>query len=249
MRIVIDAGHGPDTPGKRCPDDSMREFHFNVATADFAAALLKQYENVEIMFTHAEIRDVPLQERTDRANAWKADLFVSIHANASGSDWSTARGIETFVYTTRPAAAVALANAVQRQLIKLTGLFDRGVKSGDLHVLRETRMTSVLCECGFMTNQDEAKMLMSNEYRQKCALAIVAGIVETYGLKKKEGVRDMFKDVPEDHWAAGAIAAVSAPDVGLMQGYEDGTFLPDKPVTRAELAMVINRFLYRENNR
>ncbi|RAV19714.1 hypothetical protein DQG23_19885 [Paenibacillus contaminans] len=63
------------------------------------------------------------------------------------------------------------------------------------------------------------------------------------------GVRDMFKDVPENHWAAGGIAAVSDPDVGLMHGYEDGTFRPDKPVTRAELAMVINRFLYRENNR
>jgi len=249
MKIVIDAGHGPGTPGKRCPDDSMREFHFNSATADFAAALLKQYENVEILFTHAEIRDVPLLERTDRANAWKADLFVSIHVNASGNDWSLARGIETFVYTTRPASAIALANAVQRQLIKLTGLVDRGIKAGDLHVLRETRMTAILCECGFMTNRDEAELLRSNAYRQKCALAIVAGIVETYGLKKNEGARDMFKDVPENHWAAGGIAAVSDPDVGLMHGYEDGTFRPDKPVTRAELAMVINRFLYRENNR
>ena len=241
MKIAIDAGHGPNTPGKRCPDDSMREYFFNSVTARYAAALLRGYEGVEILETFEDARDVPLQERTDRANAWKADLFVSIHANASGNDWSTARGIETFVFTSRPAAAVALANAVQRQLIKVTGLVDRGVKADDLHVLRETRMTAILVECGFMTNRDEAALLKSDAYRQKCALAIVAGVVETYGLKKKEGVKDMFMDVGAEHWAKAAIEKVAAAKV--MQGYKDGSFKPDQPVTRAELAAVVANLL------
>src|SRR5690606_26580965 len=103
---------------------------------------------------------VLLKERTDKANAWKADLFVSIHANAAGDGgWNSAQGIETFVYKTRPPAAVDLANAVQRNLVHMTGRPDRGVKSKDLHVLRETRMTAILVECGFMTNREEVELL------------------------------------------------------------------------------------------
>ncbi|XEC97060.1 N-acetylmuramoyl-L-alanine amidase [Paenibacillus tarimensis] len=185
MRIVIEAGHGPETPGKRCPDDSMREFHFNSAVAQYAAVLLKGYEDVEVIHTHEMDRDVPLKQRTDRANALNANLFVSVHANAYGAGgWNNVRGIETFVYTTRPAPAVALANAVQRQLISKTGLEDRGVKSADFHVLRESKMTAILVECGFMTNQEDAALLKSGTYRRTCAAAIVAGIAENYGLRK-----------------------------------------------------------------
>src|SRR5690606_23136602 len=96
-----------------------------------------------------------------------------------------AQGIETYVYTSWPKAAVALANAVQRNLIRVTGRPDRGVKAADFHVLRETKMTAILVECGFMTNREECELLKSDSYRRKCATAIVQGIVETYGVKKK----------------------------------------------------------------
>lgn len=187
MRIVIDAGHGPETAGKRSPDGSLREYHFNSVVARYVAdTLLHGYEGVEILMTHADDRDVPLKERTDKANAWKADVFVSIHANAYGDGgWNDAKGIETYVYTTRPATAVALANAVQRQLVRATGRPDRGVKTANFHVLRETKMTAILVECGFMTNREECELLKSDVYRRKCAEAIVAGIMEVYELKKK----------------------------------------------------------------
>ena len=187
FKIAIDAGHGPETPGKRSPDGSLREYQFNSAVARYVAdELLHGYEGVEILMTHADDRDVPLKERTDRANAWKADLFVSIHANAAGDGgWNGAQGIETFVYTTRPAAATKLAEAVHRNLIRATGRPDRGVKTANFHVLRETKMPAILVECGFMTNQEEAALLKTDTYRRKCAAAIVAGIVEVYGLRKK----------------------------------------------------------------
>lgn len=186
MKIVIDAGHGPETPGKRSPDGSLREYQFNSAVARYAAdRLFTGYEGVDIMLTHDDSRDVPLKERTDRANAWKADVFVSIHANAAGEGWSSAQGIETYVYTTRPAAALKLAEAVHRNLIRATGRPDRGVKTANFHVLRETKMPAILVECGFMTNREECELLKSDAYRRKCAEAIVAGIVEVYGLRKK----------------------------------------------------------------
>lgn len=188
MKIAIDAGHGPNTPGKRCPDDSMREFAFNSVVARYARDGLAEYSEVVTLFTHADdgSRDVPLKERTDAANAWKADIFVSIHANAMGDGWDDKGvGIETFTYTTKDAASVQLATAVNTKVVALTGRKNRGVKAADFHVLRETKMPAILVECGFMTSHEEAALLKTDAYRKKCAEAIVTGIAEAYGLKRK----------------------------------------------------------------
>mgnify|MGYP001289385161 CR=1 FL=1 len=235
MKIVLDAGHGPETPGKRSPDGSLREYYFNSIVARYVAdELLHGYDGVEILMTHDDSRDVPLKERTDKANAWKADVFVSIHANAAGDvGWNSAQGIETYVHTSWPKEAVALANAVQRRLIRATGRPDRGVKAADFHVLRETRMTAILVECGFMTNREECELLKSDAYRRKCASAIVAGIVETYGLRKKlvpkpaEGVSEWAKE---------------AGDWVVMLGISDGR-RPKDPVTREEVWTMLYRAL------
>lgn len=234
MRIVIDAGHSFSTPGKRSPDGSLREYHFNAPTARYVAdELLHGYEGVEILMTHDDSRDVPLKERTDRANTWKADLFVSIHANATGEGWSSAQGIETYVYTTRPAAALKLAEAVHRNLIRATGRPDRGVKSADFHVLRETKMTAILVECGFMTNKQECELLKSDDYRRKCAAAIVQGIVETYGLRKKP-VQPKLDDVSD--WAR------EARDWAVAKGITDGS-RPKDTVTREEVWTMLWRMV------
>jgi N-acetylmuramoyl-L-alanine amidase len=185
MRIIIDAGHSLVTPGKRSPDETLREYQFNAACAALVTDMLMKYEGVEVRNTHNADYDIPLKDRTDAANAWPANLFVSIHANAfgDGTTWTAASGIETYVYITRPAAAVKLANAVQRHLIAQTGRMDRGVKAADYHVLRETNMSAILVECGYFTNREECELLKTDAYRMACALAITAGIVETYGLK------------------------------------------------------------------
>lgn len=186
MRIVLDAGHGPNTLGKRSPDGTLREYVFNSDVARKAADLLAAYEGVETLLTFEDGRDVSLAERTNRANAWKADLFVSIHANASGDRWSLAQGIETYIYTKASAASQRLANIVQQRIVAVTGLLNRGVKKENFHVLRETRMPAILVECGFMTHRQEIELLKSNEYRQRCAKAIVQGIVQYGALQRKK---------------------------------------------------------------
>lgn len=184
---MIDAGHGLNTAGKRTPDNSMHEWQFNAAVADCVLNTLKSNYDCQVEITHDPTGkiDIPLQKRTDYANAKSADVFVSIHANASGSGWNDAQGIETYVYTTKPKEAVSLANLVQKKLIEKTGRKNRGVKSADFHVLRETHMTAILCECGFMTNHEEATLLKSSDYRIKVAHAIVEGLAEFYKLKAK----------------------------------------------------------------
>ncbi|MFY0761593.1 N-acetylmuramoyl-L-alanine amidase [Metabacillus dongyingensis] len=186
MKIAIDAGHGYTTSGKRTPD-GMREYEFNRAAANEMRDLLAGYENVSILFTHSDTRDVPLKERTDKANAAKADVFVSIHANAfgKGTAWNNVKGIETYAHDSKPQESFALAGAVQKKLIEKTKREDRGVKLANFHVLRETNMTAILIECGFMTNQEEAQALKSAAYRKTCAQAIVEALAAFYKLKKK----------------------------------------------------------------
>jgi len=189
MKIVADAGHSYETAGKRTIDGSMREWEFNNAVANYLKKNLEQYRDVEVLFAHDPSGkiDIPLDKRTDYANKIKADCFISIHANAFGTSWNDANGIETFVYKKNFALkdAVKLAGNVQNALVKHSGLRDRGVKEGNFAVLRDTKMTSILIECGFMTNRKEAELLKSDNYRQVCAFAICEGIAQTYNLVKK----------------------------------------------------------------
>ena len=184
MKIIIDAGHGYTTPGKSTPD-GMKEYEFNRTVALILKDMLTPYQT-KILFAHSDSMDVSLQERTKQANTSGADLYVSIHANAAGNGgWHEADGIETYIHSSKPANALSLASKIQRKLIAATGLRDRGVKTADFHVLRETKMTAVLIECGFMTNESESKLLKSEYYRKCCAQAIAEAIISHYSLKRK----------------------------------------------------------------
>jgi N-acetylmuramoyl-L-alanine amidase len=188
MKIMLDAGHGYNTPGKRTPD-GMREFEFNNAVAEYTKKLLLEYENVEVIFSHDQTgkTDISLADRVTKAKKEKVDAVVSIHANAFGSTWNEANGIETFISEDRmPFTELELASYIQNHLIRETGRRNRGVKRGNLYMTKVSNtIPSVLCELGFMTNKEEAALLKTAAYREKCAQAIVNGLVEQFKLKPK----------------------------------------------------------------
>ncbi|MCM3665499.1 N-acetylmuramoyl-L-alanine amidase [Mesobacillus subterraneus] len=187
MKISHSAGHSKTTPGKQSPD-GMKEWEFNSAVVGYAMALLNEYKDVEQLRVDDPTgnRDISLKERSDKVNNWGADVHIDYHANAFGAGgYNAARGIETYVYKTKPKEAYELAARIQNNLLRATGLPNRGVKAADFHMLRETNMTSVLPEMGFMTNQDDLRLLKSDHYRRSCAEAIVAALVEQYKLVKK----------------------------------------------------------------
>lgn len=171
MKIIIDAGHGPETVGKRSPDGLLREFSFNNAVANLVQQYLVE-EGLSVFFAHNEQQDVSLVDRTNFANRIKVDAFISIHANAYGTNWNQANGIETYVYPTASKESTALASLVQNSLITACNRTNRGIKKANFAVLRETKMPAILIECGFMTNRQEAALLLQKTYRQQCAKAI-----------------------------------------------------------------------------
>lgn len=173
--IIIDAGHGPNTAGKRSPDGLLREFNFNKAVADFVQQSLIK-EGLTVHFAHDNKIDVPLTNRANFANNMHADAFVSIHANAHGADWNNTNGIETYIYPTASQQSKVLASLLQGSLIAACHRTDRGVKTANFAVLRETHMPAALIECGFMTNREENALLLSKTYREQCAKAITFAI-------------------------------------------------------------------------
>lgn len=188
MKIVIDAGHGYTTPGKQSPD-GMKEYEFNRETAAFVKQYLEIRDDITVHFVHEDGRDVPLSERTRKALSLGADLYISIHANAAGSGkWHEANGIETFIYTTKPKESLSLAEKIQHDLIQATKLKNRGVKTANFYVLRETKCPAILIECGFMTNQQEASLLSKKAYRKTCGKSIAQSILTHY--KIQEGVSE-----------------------------------------------------------
>ncbi|HEX5565080.1 MAG TPA: N-acetylmuramoyl-L-alanine amidase [Sporosarcina sp.] len=186
IKIMVDAGHGPNTPGKRSPDGTLREYQFNVAVADRIKPKLER-AGITVLFSHPGEMDVPLLERTNRANQLNVDAFVSIHANAHGETWNHAEGIETYAYPGALSRTTSLAELVQRSLIMATGRKDRGVKQANFAVLRDTNMPAILVECGFMTNKKEAELLKQVHYQEQCAYAIAFAIIAwVYRMKDLE---------------------------------------------------------------
>lgn len=189
--IAVDDGHGMETNGKRTPmfEDGtyMRENEFNRAVVDKLIVHL-QRNAFDVLHVSAGDTDVPLKTRTGLANntilntfGRPADAMVSVHANAMGSTWNPkAKGIEIF-YRDKYKEGKKLAQDIQEYLVKGTPLINRGLKTANLHITRESQMPSVLIEGAFMDNPDEAMLLKSDAYRSECAEEIARGLCQYFG--------------------------------------------------------------------
>ena len=120
-----------------------------------------------------------LSTRVNQANAWPADIFISLHNNAAENPRAT--GNEALVYGPGQRVANDLATDILEQLTLTTGLRNRGiVYRPGLYVLKETTMPAVLVEMGFITNPTDAELLANSPYL--FATGIYRGILKYYGL-------------------------------------------------------------------
>ena len=187
--IAIDNGHGKLTSGKRTPlfenGKQIHEWEFNYSTAHKLGKLL-EYNGFDILYVSDTEKDTSLKDRTNKANNAKANLFASVHYNALKDIWrSGIGGIETYHHP-NSVRGKEVAKLVHKHLMQETNINDRGVKSANFYVLRETKMASFLCECGFMDIKKEAELMLDEEYQWKCARGIAKGICEYYKIQYKE---------------------------------------------------------------
>lgn len=190
FKVVIDAGHGRNTPGKRTPAGE-REWTFNDVVARAVIAELNKYANVEILRVDDPTgnSDVPLNTRTARANSWGGSVYVSIHHNANTGVWGTWTGVETFVYTATTATdgSMKLAQAVHPRLVKAMGLKDRGIKKANFAVIRQSKMPAILTEGGYMDSTIDIVKMRNQDVLRGAGVAIAQGIAAYAGLKLKAG--------------------------------------------------------------
>lgn len=254
--ISLDDGHGAETAGKRTPilpnglkskdtgKSFMHENEFNRAVKRKLKDHLERCGFKTLLVAPTDV-DTPLKTRTDLANAKKADAYVSIHANAFDGkfDGNDPEGIETFHYP-NSVNGKRLATLVHKHLIKGTKQKDRGVKTANFHVLRETNMVSILVEAGFMDNLYEAKLLLSDPFREEVAIEIAKGICDYFKVpfvaNKKEVV--MMPNTPKPVNSTPSSWAQESWSWAKQMGLLDGT-RPKDPVTREEVAIVLKRLV------
>ena len=170
--IVLDAGHGGKDPG--AVNGTKYEKVAALAIAKKVGAKLKE-KGFNVKYTRSKDVYFTLEERCRMSNNWNADAFVSIHLNAATN--KSAKGIETWRYQNVGSTTKKLADEVQTELIAATGAKNRGVKTTtSLYVLKHTKASACLIECGFISNDEECKKLFSNTYQEKLATAIAKGI-------------------------------------------------------------------------
>lgn len=184
--IVVDAGHGGRDPG--ATSNGYNEKDINIDVAKRVQSQL-QDAGYTVVMTRTSDTAVNIMNRPKIANEAEAHVFLSIHSNSSLNTES--EGIES-LYAPRDLTSVKydaqypLVKAVHTELIKATGMFDRGIKQRpDLIVLKHTEMSAVLVELGFMSNEKDLQLLQTDSYKQSCANGIVSGIkkyvFDTYG--------------------------------------------------------------------
>ncbi len=181
--IVLDAGHGLYTSGKQTMDGIIgvkKEWSLNKEVCNHIQTILSDYHvDVKRSDDVTGRTDIPLIERTKRANKWGADLFISIHHNAGGGT-----GTEVYHHTRGTAEDKKVAQIIAPKLAKSLGCRDRGVKHAAFTVL-SCNATAVLVEGLFMDTKADYEKMVQVEYQRAYAEAVAQSIIEHMDLKKK----------------------------------------------------------------
>ncbi|CCY53874.1 n-acetylmuramoyl-L-alanine amidase [Coprococcus sp. CAG:782] len=178
--VCLDPGHGGRFTGTQGLDGTYEKDD----TLKIALEVKKALENrgVKVVMTRTDDSDIELDERAAIANDANADLFLSLHRNYTAGDKS-AKGFEVWIHSTNSDTSRAIASAILEGLDKVGISEDRGVKVGtqgdsehNYAVIRDTNMTSVIAELGFMSNQEDLDLF--NEHHQEYAIAIAEAVVD-----------------------------------------------------------------------
>jgi len=194
--ICLDPGHGGKDTGNRAG------WHYEkVYTLALAAEVRDQLrkDGFNVLMTRTRDTYVDLPVRPALANRRGADLFVSLHFNATETGRNEVKGPETYCITPVGASSsnargegseygpttgnrnesgsLLLAYQVQKSLVRSLAVEDRGVRRARFAVLRDAAMPAILVECGYMTHPVEGRKIYSDAYRHGLAQAIVRGIL------------------------------------------------------------------------
>lgn len=188
MKVLIDNGHGENTPGKRSPDGRLQEWAYTREIADMVVLGLRKH-GIDAERIVKENIDVPLSERCKRANniyreTRKNAILVSIHCNAAGNgtSWMNARGWGVYVSDNASFNSKMLASFLAQVAIS-KGVTVRKQAPGqdywvqNLAICRDTNCPAVLTENFFQDNKEDVEYLLSSEGKRTVANIHIEGII------------------------------------------------------------------------
>jgi N-acetylmuramoyl-L-alanine amidase len=183
VKIFLDAGHGGKDSG--AVGNGIQEKDINLKIVKKMDSLLKNYQDAEVILSRSEDVFITLDQRTRKANTSNADVLLSIHINAAAD--VAAKGFESYRYVTAKSATTSFQNVMHAEIVKAMGkIQDRGKKSANFHMLRESKMKACLTENLFISNAADAAKLKDDSFLDKIAQGHVNGLEKFLGLKRLE---------------------------------------------------------------
>ena len=185
IKIYVDQGHNPREFNTGAEGNGFTEqdityevgrilYNLLEADPDFTPRLSRPTPDTLLGTSNSS----SLTTRANQANAWGADLFLSLHTNAAENPLAT--GSEALIYNRASRTALGVAEDILDNLNEVTGLRNRGVvERPGLCVLKNTRMPAVLVEMGFITNRYDAELMAYSP--ELFAEGIYRGLKEYYG--------------------------------------------------------------------
>lgn len=192
MKVLIDNGHGENTPGKRSPDGRLREWSYTREIADMVVFGLRK-RGIDAERIVREDIDVSLAERCRRVNEYKASeaILISIHCNAAGSGatWMQGHGWEAWTSVGQTKAdklATCLYGAAEKLLPGMAIRKDMSDgdpdKESQFYILKKTNCPAVLTENLFQDNREDVDYLLSTEGKRMVTQIHIDGIIKYLGL-------------------------------------------------------------------
>ena len=173
-KVFIDPGHGGDDNGASGVNNLL-EKNINLSVSKKVFNLLKS-QGLDVLLSRDDDSTLSLNSRTNAANKWGANCYVSIHCNSFDGN---SKGLETYSYTSK---TNDLATYIHNEILKSKSYTqNRGVKTANFYVLKNSNMRSCLVELAFIDNESDAKLLQENQ--NEFALAIAKGICNYLGVK------------------------------------------------------------------
>jgi N-acetylmuramoyl-L-alanine amidase len=192
FKLYLDPGHGGSDSGAVGNGLQEKDITLDLSLR-IRNILINEYQDINILMSRTSDIGRTLSERTNEANQWGADYYLSVHVNAYNGQ---AHGYEDFIHSSlsNESLTAKYRDSMHEEIIKVNQLFNRGKKKANFHVLRETTMPAMLTENGFIDNAGDAEKLKDPEWREKVARGHVNGLVRAFNLVKKEDIHRVIVD-------------------------------------------------------
>lgn len=198
-KIFLDPGHGGQDFGAIGNDLREKDLVLDIATR--IQQQLGDFNEVEVQLSREDDSDLSLNERTELANDWDADIFISVHVNASGQT-----GFESFIWNGNVSSVTqSYQNIIHAAIMNEIGGTDRGKKRANFAVLRTSKMPAILTENLFIDRTEDADRLRSNQFLESVAQGHTNGIVEIFGLEQGDSPSNPTPQPP-----SGTIATIQS---------------------------------------